>query len=38
MNIVKQIRTQIDDNNALISKADIGNTLVMMKRDEYTIE
>ena len=33
---LKQIKTKLIDNNALITKADKGKTVVVIDRDEYT--
>ena len=36
--ILKQIKTKLIENNALITKADIGKTLVIMDSESYTMK
>ena len=36
--ILKQLKTKLNDNNALVMKADKGNTIVIIDKDEYTLK
>ena len=33
--VLKQIKTKLISNNALVTKADKGNTVVLIDKDEY---
>ena len=35
---LKQIKNKLSDNNAFITKADKGNTIVVMDKDQYTLK